>query len=155
MNANKHKMVMNEKNVKAANKEKNDAVIGTQVLKSQIQDLRVDNEKLKNEMNLYKVKSTKAEGERHVVWEQVDKLRITLDRVTKFSGQCEQLFEKMLKIDGLKELLIKEQDKLLGGIAPSAGKDIMKKFKQIQKFQQKVAQKNQDLKKMMVQYRAS
>ena len=34
MNANKHKMVMNEKNVKAANKEKNDAVIGTQVLKS-------------------------------------------------------------------------------------------------------------------------
>ena len=34
-----------------------------------------------------------------------------------------------MKIDGLKELLIKEQDKLLGGIAPSAGKDIMRKFK--------------------------
>ena len=58
----------------------------------------------------------------------VSKLQTTMEKVQKFAAHCERLFEKMLAIDGMKEMLIAEQNKILSVAAQQAGKDIMKKF---------------------------
>ena len=58
----------------------------------------------------------------------VSKLSTTMERVQKFANHCEKLFEKMLAIDGMKEMLIAEQNKLLTASSSGQNKDIMKKF---------------------------
>jgi len=70
----------------------------------------------------------KAAAESETLMIHVGKLQSTMDRVQKFANHCEKLFEKMLAIDGMKEMLILEQNKLLTVATPGVGKDIMKKF---------------------------
>ena len=99
------------------------------------------------EMNWWAVK------EKESVVISMNKMQTTMDRVTKFSGSCEKLFEKMLAIDGMKELLISEQDKLLDNLKPNASKDILKKFSQISNFSKKLEMKNTEMKKIVAEYR--
>ena len=117
LNANRMKMLQHEKNMKAAMKEKNDVNIGTKILQKQVQEARSDAEAERNNARKYQEMQKQATQKAETQMILVSKLQTTMERVQKFANHCEKLFEKMLAIDGMKEMLITEQNKLLNASA--------------------------------------
>lgn len=56
----------------------------------------------------YKSMHTRATAESESMFITMGKLQTTVERVQKFGTECEALFEKMISIDGMKEVLIAE-----------------------------------------------
>ena len=84
-------------------KEKNDAMHGSQIYQKQIKVLRGGLERQKTEILQYRVIQRKVAVEREELLNSMNKQMEVLEKQKKFGKDCESIFDQMLKIDSMKE----------------------------------------------------
>ena len=129
---------MNDKTVKRAKKEVSDAKAESKSFEKALSDSRGDWNKQQTTISQYKVIQQRLNQEIEVFQSQLAKQRHELEKKIKADKMAEKVIDKMNVVTTRQNVLIQDQDKILGQLEPLATDDIMKAIQSVKDLKKKV-----------------